>query len=45
MPRTKRTECVKWRIIGMRDAGMKKQVDIARASNLSQTVVGRLLNI
>ena len=38
MPRTKRTEEVKWRIIGMRDAGMKK-----RASNLSQTVVSRLL--
>ena len=33
MPRTKRTEVVKWRIIGMRDAGMK-QVGIARASNV-----------
>ena len=42
MPRTNRTECVKWRIVGMRDAGMK-QVDIARALNVSQTVVRRLL--
>ena len=42
MPRTKRTEDVKWRILGMRDAGMK-QVDIARALNVSQTVVKRLL--
>ena len=42
MPRTKRTEWVKWRIVGMRDAGMK-QVDSARVFNVSQTVVGRLL--
>ena len=42
MPRTKRTECVKWRIVGMKDAGMK-QVDIARALNVCQTVVSRLL--
>ena len=42
MPRTKRTEGVKWRIIGIRNAGMK-HVDIARALNVSQTVVSRLL--
>ena len=42
MPRTKRSEGVKRRIIGMRDAGMK-QVDIAGALNVSQTVVSRLL--
>ena len=42
MPRTKRTECAKWRVVGMRDAGMK-HVDIARALNVSQTVVSRLL--
>lgn len=42
MPRTKRTEGEKWRIIGMRDAGMK-QVDIARALTVSQSVVSRLL--
>ena len=42
MPRAKRTEGVKWRIIGMRDVGMK-QVDIAGALNVSQTFVSRLL--
>ena len=42
MPRTKMTEGVKWRIIVIRDAGMKK-VDIAGALILSQTVVRRLL--
>ena len=42
MPRTKRTEGIKWRIIGIRDAGMK-QVDIARALTVSQTVASRLL--
>ena len=42
MPRTKRTEGVKRRILCMRDAGLK-QVDIARALNVSQTVVNRLL--
>ena len=42
MPRTKRTEGVKWRIIDMRDVGMK-QVDIARALNVSQTFVSILL--
>ena len=42
MPRTKRSDGVKRRIIGMRDAGMK-QVDIAGALNVSQTVVSRLL--
>ena len=42
MPRTKRTEGVKWEIIGMRDAVMK-QVDIARALNVSQIVARRLL--
>ena len=42
MPRTKRSEGVKRRTIGMRDAGMK-QVDNAGALNVSQTVVSRLL--
>ena len=42
MPRTKRSECVKRRIIGMRDAGMK-QVDIGGALNVSQTVVSIFL--
>ena len=41
MPRTQRSEGVKRRIIGMSD-GMK-QVDIAGALNVSQTVVSRLL--
>ena len=42
MPRTKSTEGVKWRIVGMRDAGMK-QADIPMALNVSQTAVSRLL--
>ena len=42
MPRTKSTEGVKWRIVGMRDADMK-QADISMALNVSQTVVSRLL--
>ena len=42
MQRTKRTEGVKWQIIGMRDAGMK-QVDIARAFNVSRIVTSRIL--
>ena len=42
MPRPKRSEGVKRRIIDMRDSGMK-QVDIAGALNVSQTVVSRLL--
>ena len=42
MPRTKRSEGVKRRIIGMRDAGMK-QVDIAGVLIVSQTVFSRLL--
>ena len=36
MPRTKRTKGVKMAILGMRGAAMK-QVDIARAINVSQT--------
>ena len=38
MPRTNRTEGVKWR----RDACMK-QIDIARVLNVSQIVVNRLM--
>ena len=38
MPRTKRTEGVKWR----RDACMN-QIDIARVLNVSQIVVSRLM--
>ena len=42
MPRIKKTEGEKWRIVGMRDGGMK-QADIARVLNVSQSVVSRLL--
>ena len=42
MPRTKRTEGVKWQIIGMKDAGMK-QVDIIRVLNVYQIVTSRRL--
>ena len=42
MPRIKKTEGEIWRIVGMRDGGMK-QADIARVLNVSQSVVSRLL--
>ena len=42
MPRKKKSKDEKWRTVGMRDAGMN-QVDIARALNVSQSVVSRLL--
>ena len=42
MPRTMRTEGVKWRIVGTRDAGVTHN-DNATALNVSQTIVGRLL--
>ena len=42
MPRTMRTEGVKWRIVGTKDAGMN-HVDSATALNMSQTFVSRLL--
>ena len=38
----KKTEGEKWRIVGMRDGGMK-QADIARVLNVSQSVLSRLL--
>ena len=42
MPRTKGTEGVKWQIVAMRGAVMK-QVDIARALNVSQIIASGLL--
>ena len=42
MPRTMRTEGLKWRIVGTRDTGMK-HVNNAIALNVSQTIVSRLL--
>ena len=42
MHRTKRTEGVKLQFIAMKDASMKS-VDIAKALDVSQTVVRRLL--
>ena len=41
MPRTMRTEGVKWRIVDTRDAGIK-HVDYA-VLNVSQTILSRLL--
>ena len=42
MPRTMRTERVKWQIVGTRDACMK-HVHNATALNVSQTILSRLL--